>query len=253
MNVHVTHQYLDDDDQDVLLNLDPTVDSWCCLSWETSKGNNIGRKTPTDLADEPHDGACRSSTPTPKKAVESPRRSGKRSSELCNTTTPTSPDIIKKFRASLGADEWSSPITVELVSPVPPPFPVSLAHRNETRPAPLVLPADDEKADRKSEASLASFLSDDSDHVIDVHDSRLAKTQRAALNAGRSTAIDWRYGQDDWLLGAVCDGVWFARGEVSFPARTHCDTHCHLRLRVCVRRAQLLSLSTVLSPTQKAS
>ena len=50
--------------------------------------------------------------------------------------------------------------------------------------------------------------------VIDVTESRLARTQRAALLAGRSTEIKWQYDDKDEMIGAICDGVWFAREEL---------------------------------------
>ena len=50
--------------------------------------------------------------------------------------------------------------------------------------------------------------------VIDVADSRLAKTQRLALAAGRSTTLKWEYDDKDQLKGVVCDGVWFGREEL---------------------------------------
>lgn len=50
--------------------------------------------------------------------------------------------------------------------------------------------------------------------VIDVHESRLAKTQRTALSAGRSTQLSWQYDNDDQLVGAFCDGQWFGRAEL---------------------------------------
>ena len=49
--------------------------------------------------------------------------------------------------------------------------------------------------------------------VIDV-ESRLAQTQRAALQAGRSTALKWEYNAKDEMMGAFCDGVWFGRDEL---------------------------------------
>ena len=50
--------------------------------------------------------------------------------------------------------------------------------------------------------------------MIDVAESRLAKTQRNALSHGRSTAILWQYDWGDNLLGAFCDGAWFGRDEL---------------------------------------
>ena len=50
--------------------------------------------------------------------------------------------------------------------------------------------------------------------MIDVADSRLAKTQRAALHAGRSTSIKWQYDAHDNMTGAYCDGVWFEKDEL---------------------------------------
>ena len=50
--------------------------------------------------------------------------------------------------------------------------------------------------------------------VIDVADSRVAKTQRIALREGRSTHLTWRYDKDDQLIGAYCDGTWFDREEL---------------------------------------
>ena len=49
--------------------------------------------------------------------------------------------------------------------------------------------------------------------MIDV-ESRLARTQRNALRAGRSSALKWKYNAQDAMLGAFCDGVWFARDEL---------------------------------------
>ena len=40
------------------------------------------------------------------------------------------------------------------------------------------------------------------------------KEQRAALHAGRSTALSWQYAKDDTLTGAICDGQWFGRDEL---------------------------------------
>lgn len=59
-----------------------------------------------------------------------------------------------------------------------------------------------------------STLADDSDFVIDVAESRLANTQRAALRAGRSTKLSWQYDEKDQLTGAICDGQWFGRAEL---------------------------------------
>ena len=51
--------------------------------------------------------------------------------------------------------------------------------------------------------------------MIDVADSRLAATQRAALRAGRKTGLSYKYKTDgDTLLGATCDGVWFPAAEL---------------------------------------
>ncbi len=51
--------------------------------------------------------------------------------------------------------------------------------------------------------------------MIDVVESRLAKKQRAALLAGRSTNLRWCYDDaTDELKGAYCDGEWFPRAEL---------------------------------------
>ena len=50
--------------------------------------------------------------------------------------------------------------------------------------------------------------------MIDVAESRLAKTQRNALAHGRSTHISWQYDNADNLLGAFCDGAWFGVDEL---------------------------------------
>jgi len=63
--------------------------------------------------------------------------------------------------------------------------------------------------DQKEEA-----LQDDSDHVIDVDDSRLAATQRAAHKQGRSTTLPWVYDANDEMRGAYCDKTWFPREEL---------------------------------------
>ena len=50
--------------------------------------------------------------------------------------------------------------------------------------------------------------------VIDIAESRLAKTQRNALSNRRSTNINWQYDNADNLQGAFCDGVWFGKEEL---------------------------------------
>ena len=50
--------------------------------------------------------------------------------------------------------------------------------------------------------------------VIDIAESRLAKTQRNALSNRRSTNINWQYDNADNLQGAFCDGVWFGKDEL---------------------------------------
>ena len=50
--------------------------------------------------------------------------------------------------------------------------------------------------------------------VVDVTESRLAKTQRTALHAGRTTSLSWQYDVSDTLVGAYCDGQWFGRDEL---------------------------------------
>ena len=50
---------------------------------------------------------------------------------------------------------------------------------------------------------------------IDVADSRLAAAQRVAHAAGRNSSLKWRYEDTtDELLGAFCDGHWFAITEL---------------------------------------
>lgn len=47
-----------------------------------------------------------------------------------------------------------------------------------------------------------------------MSESRLAKTQRTALRAGRSTALSWQYDAKDEMSGAFCDGTFFGRDEL---------------------------------------
>ena len=78
--------------------------------------------------------------------------------------------------------------------------------------------ADESTEDPKSSPSTSSkriCIVDEGAHVIDVADSRLAATQRVAHAAGRSSSLKWRYeGTTDELLGAFCDGHWFAITEL---------------------------------------
>ena len=50
--------------------------------------------------------------------------------------------------------------------------------------------------------------------VVDKKESRLAKIQRAALAAGRSSQLSWQYDSRDEMIGAWCDGVFFDRAEL---------------------------------------
>ena len=52
-------------------------------------------------------------------------------------------------------------------------------------------------------------------------DSRLAKTQRTALRAGRSSQLSWQYDAADELSGAYCDGHWFGHDELLSCSTLH--------------------------------
>ena len=50
--------------------------------------------------------------------------------------------------------------------------------------------------------------------MIDKKESRLAKTQRSALAAGRSSNLSWTYDSREEMTGAWCDGQFFDRTEL---------------------------------------
>ena len=52
-----------------------------------------------------------------------------------------------------------------------------------------------------------------SEYLIDT-ESRLKATQRVALQNKRSTQLSWLYNDKDEMIGAFCDGQWFARDEL---------------------------------------
>jgi len=75
--------------------------------------------------------------------------------------------------------------------------------------------ADECTEDPGSSPSKRICIVDEGAHVIDVADSRLAATQRVAHAAGRNSSLKWSYDDTtDELLGAFCDGHWFAITEL---------------------------------------